>query len=226
MLNANLFVPLLPVQLVNILGYAINHVSFRAYEYLSPCTSIPFKSYEQFRLVVPTWTPSKASSSEQGNLQDLERILSINDEILLGLVWQIKLFFSFVQEFASPPADGITLLLETLRGVQLAQSSPPSSGHTGPRVGTRRAALDELGCVECLAACTERCTDAPRLLVQAQPGLLALAVCLTSSLNRSRVLALQVTIVTSVPSIYVGTVSQKRARLRSYVEYLTRPSRS
>ncbi|CAD1470178.1 unnamed protein product, partial [Heterotrigona itama] len=97
----------------------------------------------------------------------------------------------FVQEFASPPADGITLLLETLRGVQLAQSSPPSSGHTGPRVGTRRAALDELGCVECLAACTERCTDASRLLVQAQPGLLALAVCLTSSLNRSRVLALQ-----------------------------------
>lgn len=105
--------------------------------------------------------------------------------------------FSFVQEFASPPADGITLLLETLRGVQLAQSSPPSSGQTGPRVGTRRAALDELGCVECLAACSERCADAPRLLVQAQPGLLALAVCLTSSLNRSRVLALQVTIATS-----------------------------
>lgn len=105
--------------------------------------------------------------------------------------------FSFVQEFASPPADGITLLLETLRGVQLAQSSPPSTGQTGPRIGTRRAALDELGCVECLAACGERCADAPRLLVQAQPGLLALAVCLTSSLNRSRVLALQVTIATS-----------------------------
>lgn len=120
--------------------------------------------------------------------------------------WKRVLFCycSFVQEFASPPADGITLLLETLRGVQLAQSSPPSSGHTGPRVGTRRAALDELGCVECLAACTERCTDAPRLLVQAQPGLLALAVCLTSSLNRSRVLALQVTIVTSVPSVSLG----------------------
>lgn len=102
-----------------------------------------------------------------------------------------------MQEFASPPADGITLLLETLRGVQLAQSSPPNSGQTGPRLGTRRAALDELGCVECLAACGERCADAPRLLVQAQPGLLALAVCLTSSLNRSRVLALQVTIATS-----------------------------
>lgn len=107
------------------------------------------------------------------------------------------LLYSFVQEFASPPADGITLLLETLRGVQLAQSSPPTSGQVGPRVGTRRAALDELGCVECLAACGERCADAPRLLVQAQPGLLALAVCLTSSLNRSRVLALQVTIVPS-----------------------------
>lgn len=96
-----------------------------------------------------------------------------------------------MQEFASPPADGMTLLLETLRGVQLIQSSPPS-GQGGPRIGTRRAALDELGCVECLAACGERCPDAPRLLSQAQPGLLALAVCLTSSLNRSRVLALQV----------------------------------
>ncbi|KYQ58110.1 hypothetical protein ALC60_02909 [Trachymyrmex zeteki] len=114
------------------------------------------------------------------------------------LVTSRDFFSSFVQEFASPPADGMTLLLETLRGVQLAQSSPPNSGQTGPRIGTRRAALDELGCVECLAACGERCADAPRLLVQAQPGLLALAVCLTSSLNRSRVLALQViTIVTS-----------------------------
>lgn len=104
-------------------------------------------------------------------------------------IWEIC--FSFVQEFASSPADGITLLLETLRGVQLIQSTPPS-GQNGSRIGTRRAALDELGCVECLAACAERCADAPRLLSQAQPGLLALAVCLTSSLNRSRVLALQV----------------------------------
>jgi len=115
-----------------------------------------------------------------------------------------------VQEFASPPADGITLLLETLRGVQLAQSSPPNSGQTGPRIGTRRAALDELGCVECLAACGERCADASRLLVQAQPGLLALAVCLTSSLNRSRVLALQVTIVTSVREASRDTVKRRR----------------
>ena len=111
--------------------------------------------------------------------------------------------FSFVQEFSSAPADGITLLLETLRGVQLIQSSPPS-GQGGQRIGTRRAALDELGCVECLAACGERCADAPRLLAQAQPGLLALAVCLTSSLNRSRVLALQVykfPIYTHTPSL-------------------------
>lgn len=81
--------------------------------------------------------------------------------------------------------------METLRGVQLIQNTPPS-GQSGPRIGTRRAALDELGCVECLSACAERCADVPRLLSQAQPGLLALAVCLTSSLNRSRVLALQV----------------------------------
>ncbi|OAD55736.1 hypothetical protein WN48_04389 [Eufriesea mexicana] len=182
----------------------------------------PLGSVQDSQGTLPSTTSSSSGYASGSGEMTLRQFTSVS-ELLNKLRADLRLAFpSFVQEFASPPADGITLLLETLRGVQLAQSSPPSSGHTGPRVGTRRAALDELGCVECLAACTERCTDAPRLLVQAQPGLLALAVCLTSSLNRSRVLALQVTIVTSVPSTNVGTVSQKRSRLRSYVQYRTR----
>ncbi|XP_023246354.1 uncharacterized protein LOC106643131 [Copidosoma floridanum] len=113
-------------------------------------------------------------------------------ELLNKLRADLRLAFpSFVQEFASPPADGISLLLETLRSVQLSQSTPPSATGSSRRPRARRAALDELGCVECLAACTERCPDAARILAQVQPGLLALAVCLTSSLNRTRVLALQ-----------------------------------
>ncbi|XP_076183171.1 multiple wing hairs isoform X2 [Ptiloglossa arizonensis] len=151
----------------------------------------PLGSVQDSQGTLPSTTSSSSGYASGSGEMTLRQFTSVS-ELLNKLRADLRLAFpSFVQEFASPPADGITLLLETLRGVQLAQSSPPSSGHTGPRVGTRRAALDELGCVECLAACAERCTDAPRLLVQAQPGLLALAVCLTSSLNRSRVLALQ-----------------------------------
>ncbi|XP_076624166.1 multiple wing hairs isoform X1 [Colletes latitarsis] len=151
----------------------------------------PLGSVQELQGTLPSTTSSSSGYASGSGEMTLRQFTSVS-ELLNKLRADLRLAFpSFVQEFASPPADGIILLLETLRGVQLAQSSPPSSGHTGPRVGTRRAALDELGCVECLAACAERCTDAPRLLVQAQPGLLALAVCLTSSLNRSRVLALQ-----------------------------------
>ncbi|XP_025159198.1 uncharacterized protein LOC105185024 isoform X2 [Harpegnathos saltator] len=151
----------------------------------------PLGSVQDSQGTLPSTTSSSSGYASGSGEMTLRQFTSVS-ELLNKLRADLRLAFpSFVQEFASPPADGITLLLETLRGVQLAQSSPPNSGQTGPRIGTRRAALDELGCVECLAACGERCADAPRLLVQAQPGLLALAVCLTSSLNRSRVLALQ-----------------------------------
>ncbi|XP_032663290.1 uncharacterized protein LOC116840557 isoform X2 [Odontomachus brunneus] len=151
----------------------------------------PLGAVQDSQGTLPSTTSSSSGYASGSGEMTLRQFTSVS-ELLNKLRADLRLAFpSFVQEFASPPADGITLLLETLRGVQLAQSSPPNSGQTGPRVGTRRAALDELGCVECLAACGERCADAPRLLVQAQPGLLALAVCLTSSLNRSRVLALQ-----------------------------------
>ncbi|XP_012219351.2 putative leucine-rich repeat-containing protein DDB_G0290503 isoform X1 [Linepithema humile] len=151
----------------------------------------PLGTVQDFQGTLPSTTSSSSGYASGSGEMTLRQFTSVS-ELLNKLRADLRLAFpSFVQEFASPPADGITLLLETLRGVQLAQSSPPNTGHAGPKIGTRRAALDELGCVECLAACGERCADAPRLLVQAQPGLLALAVCLTSSLNRSRVLALQ-----------------------------------
>ncbi|KAG5328915.1 FMNL2 protein, partial [Acromyrmex heyeri] len=151
----------------------------------------PLGTVQDSQGTLPSTTSSSSGYASGSGEMTLRQFTSVS-ELLNKLRADLRLAFpSFVQEFASPPADGMTLLLETLRGVQLAQSSPPNSGQTGPRIGTRRAALDELGCVECLAACGERCADAPRLLVQAQPGLLALAVCLTSSLNRSRVLALQ-----------------------------------
>ncbi|CAB0036331.1 unnamed protein product, partial [Trichogramma brassicae] len=138
-----------------------------------------------------TSTSSSGYASAGNNGEMTLRQFTSVSELLNKLKADLKLAFpSFVQEFVSAPGDGISLLLETLRGVQLSQSTPPSA--TGPRrPRARRAAMDELGCVECLAACADRCPDAGRLLAQAQPGLLALACCLTSSLNRSRVIALQ-----------------------------------
>ncbi|XP_011312487.1 uncharacterized protein mwh isoform X2 [Fopius arisanus] len=154
---------------------------------------------------LPSTTSSSSGYVSGSGEMTLRQFTSVS-ELLNKLRADLRVAFpSFVQEFSSAPADGITLLLETLRGVQLVQSTPPTSGQSGPRIGTRRAALDELGCVECLAACAERCADAPRLLAQAQPGLLALAVCLTSSLNRSRVLALQLlTKVCQTPNGYLA----------------------
>ncbi|XP_058796509.1 uncharacterized protein LOC131667231 isoform X2 [Phymastichus coffea] len=131
-----------------------------------------------------------ASGNNAGEMT-LRQFTSVS-ELLNKLRADLRLAFpSFVQEFATAPAEGVSLLLETLRGVQLSQSQPAGASQGPRRPRARRAALDELGCVECLAACAERCPDAARILAQAPPGLLALAVCLTSSLNRSRVLALQ-----------------------------------
>ncbi|KAG7210488.1 hypothetical protein KM043_012009 [Ampulex compressa] len=174
----------------------------------------PLGTVQDSQGTLPSTTSSSSGYASGSGEMTLRQFTSVS-ELLNKLRADLRLAFpSFVQEFASPPADGITLLLETLRGVQLAQSSPPTTGQVGPRVGTRRAALDELGCVECLAACGERCADAPRLLVQAQPGLLALAVCLTSSLNRSRVLALQLlTKVCQVPGGHAA-VSEAVSTLR------------
>ncbi|KAH0541207.1 hypothetical protein KQX54_021272 [Cotesia glomerata] len=163
---------------------------------------------------LPSTTSSSSGYMSASGEMTLRQFTSVS-ELVNKLRADLRLAFpSFVQEFSSSPADGITLLLETLRGVQLIQSTPPSAGQSGQRISTRRAALDELGCVECLAACVERCADAPRLLSQAQPGLVALAVCLTSSLNRSRVLALQLlTKVCQIPGGYTA-VSEAVSTLR------------
>lgn len=52
--------------------------------------------------------------------------------------------FSFVQEFACEPLDGVALLLELLRNVQLSQSG---EGARGPPAVRRRPLLDELACL-------------------------------------------------------------------------------
>lgn len=69
--------------------------------------------------------------------------------------YKLKFYFSFVQEFVSTPMDGVTLLLEVLRSIQLSQtanlisttSSPANTIQRNSQAYQRRALLDELACL-------------------------------------------------------------------------------
>lgn len=111
----------------------------------------------------------------------------------------ILLCFSFVQEFVADPLDGITLLLELLRAIQLSQSSNAAGGAGSvntvgkiPPSVQKRALLDELSCLQCLLSCCTRYSDSVRKLPTSSAGLYTLAVCIMSNVNKARTLALQV----------------------------------
>lgn len=107
---------------------------------------------------------------------------------------------SFVQEFVTDPLDGISLLLDLLRAIQLSQSS---SGTTHNSNGTttigkippsvqRKTLLDELSCLQCLQCCCSRYSEAVRKLTASSAGLFTLTICIMSNVNKSRIIALQV----------------------------------
>uniref|UniRef100_A0A4Y0BWA1 GBD/FH3 domain-containing protein n=2 Tax=Anopheles funestus TaxID=62324 RepID=A0A4Y0BWA1_ANOFN len=108
-------------------------------------------------------------------------------------------FPSFVQEFVSSPLDGVSLLLEVLRAVQLSQSAPMNGTTTMPPGGMarnnqsyqRRALLDELACLQCLSICCTRSPEAGTRLGTTPIGLLPLAAAATGTGIRSRIVALQ-----------------------------------
>lgn len=57
---------------------------------------------------------------------------------------------SFVQEFVASPLDGVSLLLEVLRSIQLSQQSNgghDTLGKITAQTYQRRALLDELACL-------------------------------------------------------------------------------
>lgn len=120
-------------------------------------------------------------------------------ELLNKLRNDLKLAYpSFVQEFVSDPLDGITLLLELLRAVQLSQTNNNGSGAgTNSTVGKlppsvqRKALLDELACLQCILCCCMRYSESIRKLSSSSAGLFTLAVCIMSNVNKSRIIALQ-----------------------------------
>ncbi|CAO1313706.1 unnamed protein product [Diamesa serratosioi] len=108
-------------------------------------------------------------------------------------------FPSFVQEFITSPMDGVSLLLEVLRAVQLSQNTITGSSTLNSQnmelrnnqSYQRRALLDELSCLQCLSICCSRSSDASTRLGSSPVGLLPLACSATGTGIRSRILALQ-----------------------------------
>lgn len=164
--------------------------------------------------------PMLTSSGSEMTLRQFGTV----SELLAKLKTDLKLAFpSFVQEFVADPLDGVTLLLDLLRAIQLSQSNtvvhgpPGSTGTTGkiPPSLQRRALLDELTCLQCLLNCCVRYTESLRKLISSSAGLFTVAVCIMSNVNKSRIIALQLLAKACDPSIIGHSpVSEAMSTLR------------
>ncbi|GBP78894.1 hypothetical protein EVAR_49793_1 [Eumeta japonica] len=144
---------------------------------------------EQKSRTLPNQTKDFRNPCLNGGEEMSLRQFGSASELLAKLRADLRLAFpSFVQEFACEPLDGVTLLLELLRNVQLNQTGDGK----GPPTVRRRPLLDELACLQCLWSCCARYPDGVRRAVAAAAGVYTLTVSIMSTVNKSRVLALQV----------------------------------
>ncbi|ROT63927.1 hypothetical protein C7M84_018159 [Penaeus vannamei] len=113
-------------------------------------------------------------------------------ELLKKLREDLKMsYLSFVKELVRDPHDGVSLLLDVLKMIQLAQTDLNGSANTREQqIALRRALIDEHECLSCLRYCL-RSTDAALKVAHYHHGLYTLAVATMSNLARSRTLALQ-----------------------------------
>ncbi|XP_076044073.1 multiple wing hairs isoform X2 [Oratosquilla oratoria] len=115
-------------------------------------------------------------------------------ELLRKLREDLKMsYLSFVKELVRDPHDGVTLLLDVLKMIQLSQTDISALGLHHSRehqTALRRALIDEHECLSCLRYCL-RSTDAALKVAHYPHGLYTLAVATMSNLARSRTLALQ-----------------------------------
>lgn len=132
------------------------------------------------------------------------------------------------------PLDGVSLLLEVLRSIQLSQQtgmSPNTTGKVTSQTYQRRALLDELACLyvilsfyqskmfkifvlvfrQCLHLCCTRCPEAGVRLGTSPIGLMPLATSATGQGIRSRILALQL-LTMACDKNAIGHSSQKSVR--------------
>ena len=116
-------------------------------------------------------------------------------------------YHSFLKEFISEPNDGVTLLLDLLKVIQLSQTniSGNNNNNNNNNGGNnnnnqeaarlhqavfKKALADEHECLMCLKLCAEH-EDGGLRLVDHPSGLFTISVCVMSNFSKSRVLALQ-----------------------------------
>jgi hypothetical protein len=137
---------------------------------------------------------------EAGRLHPTEREMGLKQftsisELLSKLKTDLHLSYSsFLKEFISEPNDGVTLLLDLLKVVQLSQtniagvhSAIDSKLHQSV---FKKALADEHECLLCLKLCAEAEEGSLRLSDHPS-GLFTVSVCVMSNFSKSRVLALQ-----------------------------------
>ncbi|KAJ3644489.1 hypothetical protein Zmor_022214 [Zophobas morio] len=172
----------------------------------SECSRSQSTTFRDYR------NPMLISSGSEMTLRQFGTV----SELLGKLKSDLRLAYpSFVQEFVAEPLDGITLLLDLLRAIQLSQSQ---GGHntTGkiPPSLQRRALLDELSCLQCLLLCCQRYTESIRKLTASSAGLFTLAICIMSNVTKSRILALQLLTKACQPSHSAVSEALSTLRLR------------
>jgi hypothetical protein len=144
----------------------------------------------------------EAAESHQGEAGFSEMALrqfSTVSQLLQKLRTDLHLsFHSFLKEFISEPNDGVTLLLDLLKLIQLSQTStnsnqkPSQEESSGSRHQVlKRALSDEHQALLCLKLCSEA-EDGALKMAEHPSGLFTVSVCVMSNFSKSRVLALQV----------------------------------
>ncbi|XP_050735804.1 serine-rich adhesin for platelets-like isoform X4 [Eriocheir sinensis] len=146
---------------------------------------------------VPRERKGRGREKEKGVGRDLPQEMSLKQfsslpELLRKLREDLKMsYLSFVKELVRDPHDGVSLLLDVLKMVQLAQTDLNGSGSSREQqAALRRALVDEHEALGCIRHCL-RCPEAAPRLAHYPPGLYTLAVATMSNLARSRTLALQ-----------------------------------
>ena len=100
-----------------------------------------------------------------------------------------------MKEFISEPNNGVTLLLDLLKVIQLSQTNIGGVNSTidskVQQTVLKKALTDEHEVLLCLNHCTET-EDGGMCLVDHPSGLFTISVCVMSNFSKSRILALQI----------------------------------
>ena len=132
-------------------------------------------------------------------------------------------FDSFIKEFISEPNNGVSLLLDLLKLIQLSQTNNERTIVQKINPAAVKTALsDEYEALWCLKLCAEM-EDGALKIFEHSSGLFTLSVCVMSNFSKSRVLALQLlTRMCHIPrghSMVADAISMLRLRFGEPVRF-------